>query len=102
MSNQSHAQIHVEKIAVDEPVGALEPVATFNGPMPTGVTVSRQGRIFVCFPKWGDKVDFTVAEIREGQPVAYPDAATNRPNGDNDARAFVSVQSVVVDPADRL
>jgi len=102
MSNQSHAQVHAEKIAVDEPAGVLEPVATFNGPMPTGVTVSREGRIFICFPKWGDKVDFTVAEIREGQPVAFPDTATIRPNGDNDATAFVSVQSVVVDPADRL
>ena len=47
--------------------------------MPTGVTVSHSGRIFVCFPKWGDKVDFTVAEVKNGRPVAYPDAAINRP-----------------------
>jgi hypothetical protein len=38
----------------DEPLGELEPVAYFNGAMPTGVTVSHQGRIFVNFPKWGD------------------------------------------------
>ena len=38
--------------------------------MPTGVTVSHSGRIFICYPKWGDKVDFTVAEVKDGKPVA--------------------------------
>ena len=47
---------------VDEPVGELEPVAYFNGPMLTGVTVSREGRIFVNFPKWGDDVAFTFTD----------------------------------------
>ena len=40
----------------DEPLGALEPVAYFDGAMPTGVTVSHTGRVFVNFPKWGDEV----------------------------------------------
>jgi hypothetical protein len=55
----------------DEPVSALEAVAHFTGAMPTGVTVSHQGRVFVNFPKWGDDVRFTVAELRDGQPAAY-------------------------------
>jgi sugar lactone lactonase YvrE len=80
----------------------LEPVAYFNGAMPTGVTVSQQGRIFVNFPKWGDEVSFTVAEIRGGEAVAYPDEAMNQTHPDDPAAALVSVQSVVVDPADRL
>ena len=50
----------------DESLGTLETVAHFNGPMPTGVTVSRDGRIFVNYPKWGDDVQFTVAELRDG------------------------------------
>ena len=29
------------------PVGRIETVATFDGPMPTGVTVSHKGRVFV-------------------------------------------------------
>ncbi len=33
------------------------------GPMPTGVTVSHSGRIFVNFPQWGDDVTATVAEV---------------------------------------
>ncbi len=39
--------------ATDEPLGQLETVALFDGAMPTGVTVSHQGRIFVNFPKRG-------------------------------------------------
>jgi sugar lactone lactonase YvrE len=70
--------------------------------MPTGVAVSRGGRIFVCFPKWGDQVEYTVAEVVDGRTVPYPDAATNQPQSNHDPHAFVSVQSVVVDARDRL
>lgn len=90
-----------QELPVDEPLGTLEPVAHFNGAMPTGVTVSHQGRIFVNFPKWGDDVPFTVAEIRAGKPVAYPDEAINRTNLDDPAAALVSVH-VVFTPDDRL
>lgn len=83
-------------------MGEPEPVAFFDGAMPTGATVSHGGRVFVNFPKWGDDVEFTVAELRDGKPVAYPDQATNRTDPDDPAAALVSVQSVVVDPADRL
>ena len=93
---------HVQELPSDEPLGTLEPVAYFNGAMPTGVTVSQQGRIFVNFPKWGDDVRFTVGEIREGEAVAYPDEAINQTDLDNLTAAFISVQSVVVDPVDRL
>jgi len=86
----------------DESVGTLELVATFEGPMPTGVTVSHSGRIFVNYPKWGDEVPATVTELREGEAVAYPDERWNQASSDDDAEALVSVQSVVVDPADRL
>lgn len=88
--------------ATDEPVAALELVHAFEGPMPTGVTVSAQGRVFVNHPLWGDDVPATVTELRGGVAVPYPDEAWNSPSGDDDAGAFVSVQSVVVDPADRL
>jgi hypothetical protein len=92
----------VQELPTDEPLGALEPVAYFNGAMPTGVTVSHKGRIFVNFPKWGDDVSFTVAEIRKGETVAYPDESINQTNPADQAAALVSVQSVVVDPVDRL
>jgi sugar lactone lactonase YvrE len=80
----------------------METVATFHGAMPTGVTVSRAGRIFVNFPRWGDDVPFTVAEVIDGVAVPYPNAAINRVPKRDLTRGFVSVQSVVVDPQDRL
>lgn len=99
-------------------VGRPQVVARFYGPMLTGVTVSHSGRIFINFPRWGDKVPFTVAEVRNGRAVAYPNREINffAPDGerapaslDTSAQAvarrrssFVSVQSVVVDPLDRL
>jgi sugar lactone lactonase YvrE len=102
-----------ERLPSEEPLGMLEPVAYFNGAMPTGVTVSQKGRIFVNFPKWGDEVPFMVAEVKDGKAVAYPDEAMNQTTDDthelaadkNDhyyAASLVSAQSVVVDPADRL
>ena len=79
-----------------------EPVARFYGPMPTGVTVSHEGRIFVNFPHWGDPVPFTVAEIVNGKAVAYPNAEINKINKAHPADCIYSVQSVVVDPDNRL
>ena len=67
------------------------------------MTVSHKGRIFVNFPKWGDDIKYTVAEIlKDGNVVAYPDESLNKTNEDDQASTLVSVQSVVVDPSDRL
>jgi sugar lactone lactonase YvrE len=88
-----------QQLATDRPIGQLEVVATFNGPMPTGVTVANNGRIFVNFPKWGDEVEYTVAEVKNGQTIPYPNAEINHDTqGDNPAEKLISVQSVVVDP----
>jgi sugar lactone lactonase YvrE len=80
----------------------LEEVATFNESMPTGVTVAGSGRIFVNYPRWGDPVPFTVAEIKNGQAIPYPDPEINKLDPERAAETFVSVQSVVVDPRERL
>ena len=83
-------------------VGELHVVAEFYGPMPTGATVSHDGRVFACFPRWGDPVDYTVAEIADGEATAFPDPELNRPMAQDPAAGLVSVQSVVVDPRNRL
>ncbi|MDB5220844.1 MAG: major royal jelly protein [Myxococcaceae bacterium] len=99
---RDNAREHGPKLATWMPAGTLETVALFDVAMPAGVTVSHAGRIFVNFPRWGDDVQFTVAEVRNGNPVAFPDEAINRvPTGKLET-GFVSVQSVVVDPSDRL
>lgn len=86
----------------EQTIDNIEPVAVFENMMPTGVTVSQDGRIFVNFPRWGDPVDFTVAELRDGQPVPYPNAEINQLNQTEPTQSFVSVQSVVIDPQNRL
>ncbi len=92
-------------------IGTLELVTTFSGPMPTGVAVSSTGRIFVNFPRWGDKVDYTVTEMKGSQPTAYPPGIRQnvdsikegvKQEGSAQADALVSVQSVVIDSRDRL
>ena len=88
-----------QELAQDRVIGKLEVVATFDGAMPTGVTVANSGRIFVNFPRWGDKVEYTVGEVKNGKTVPYPSAEINGyGEGDNPSEKLVSVQSVVVDP----
>jgi sugar lactone lactonase YvrE len=91
---------HTVRLA--EPVGEFELVHLFTGAMPTGVTVSHGGRVFVNFPEWGDHPPATVVEIVAGRERPYPNEDWNSSDGPADEQAFVSVQSVVVDPADRL
>jgi sugar lactone lactonase YvrE len=85
----------------------LRPIALFYGPLPTGVTVSQEGRMFVSFPRWELPVSYTVAEIANGQLKPFPDPQTNQFNPanpqDQDPRThLVSVQSVMCDSANRL
>ncbi|WP_271811724.1 L-dopachrome tautomerase-related protein [Clostridium beijerinckii] len=84
-------------LPIEKYFGEFQLVHTFYEAMPTGVTVSETGRIFVCFPKWGDDVKFTVAEIVGDQLRPYPNLETNLANPGNIANSFISVQSVVAD-----
>lgn len=83
-------------------IGSFELIATFTGPMPTGISVSASRRIFVNFPRWGDNVEYTVAELRGNKTVAYPPGIKQNAEGTKQEDALISVQSVVVDPKDRL
>jgi sugar lactone lactonase YvrE len=92
----------VTQLASDRTIGAIEQVFEFYDAMPTGVTVSGEGRIFINFPRWGDEVPFTVGELRDGKVVAYPDAAINTFDVARPGATLGSVQSVVIDPINRL
>lgn len=98
----SEAQLRGRELPRARPFGRPEAVARFFGAMPTGVTVSGSGRIFVNFPRWGDPVPFTVGEVVHGAVVPYPDQTVNTWPAADARASFVSVQSVVVDPNDRL
>lgn len=80
---------------------ALQPVATFDHEV-TGVTVSKDGRIFVNFPRWTEDSPVSVAEVKGGKAVPYPDETWNSwRNAKQDEISpkdhFVCVQSVVAD-----
>lgn len=69
----------------------------------TGVAVSQKGRIFVNFPRWSDDVPVSVAELKDGAVVPFPNATWNTWTPETkDPQRFVSVQSVVIDDQDRL
>ncbi|WP_342167332.1 L-dopachrome tautomerase-related protein [Methylobacterium sp. SD21] len=86
--------------------GKLTQVASF-GHQVTGITVSRDGRMFVNFPRWSEDAPVSVAELKDGKPVAYPDEEwngwRNAKKDEVDPKThFVCVQSVVADGQDRL
>lgn len=88
----------VAQLPTERYFGDLELVYEFNTPsMPTGVTVSEDGRIFYCMPNWGEVVPFTVGQIVDGNLRPYPDWDMNTHADQLPAKRFVSVQSVVAD-----
>ncbi len=91
-----------EKLPSEKLRSPVQIVAKFYDYMPTGVTVSDEGRIFVNFPRWGDEVPFTVAELKDGKPVPFPDAERNIADTTEPEEHFLSVQSVVMGPEGRL
>lgn len=99
LSLASGASVQANPIASQQPIGKLETVAEIRGAMPTGVAVSTSGRVFINYPRWGDRVEFTVAEVVNGRPVAFPNADLNSQGKVNTQHnRIVSAQSVVIDP----
>ena len=91
------------------PVGAprVAQIARFPDQQVTGIAVTKRGRIFVNLPRWTVDVPVSVGEVKNGQIVAYPDAAWNAyrnssPATNQPGSQFVCVQSVVTDHADNL
>jgi sugar lactone lactonase YvrE len=80
----------------------LQTVARFEHQV-TGVTVARDGRIFVNFPRWTEDSPVSVAEVlKDGSIRPFPDerwnAWRNSRKDELDARShWVCVQSVVAD-----
>lgn len=88
------------QLARQDVLGEAEVVATIKGAMPTGITVADSGRIFINYPRWGDNVIYTVAEVIDGIPVPYPNLAINNYKAGKDpSKHLVAAQSVVVDPS---
>lgn len=71
----------------------------------TGVSISKTGRLFVNYPRWPDRYWNAVVVVgKDGSAKPFPDDAWNRWDGTmpTAGRAFVCVQSIVVDDQDAL
>ena len=81
---------------------SLEAVA-FSNAQWTGLAVSKDGRLFVNYPRWSDSVTISVAELNNGKPVPYPNNTLNdwQP-GKNPADYLVCVQALFIDDKNRL
>jgi sugar lactone lactonase YvrE len=93
------ATLHAQTASGGAPV--LTQVAAFEHQV-TGVAVSEDGRIFVNFPRWTEDSPVSVAEVRNGRLVPYPNADWNAwRNARKDELSardhWVCVQSVVAD-----
>ncbi|CAI9677778.1 L-dopachrome tautomerase-related protein [Elizabethkingia anophelis] len=64
----------------------------------TGVAVTKNNRVFVNYPYWLDTHSYSVVEVKDGNPIPYPDAEWNSfKKGEDGQNKFVTVQSVVTD-----
>lgn len=69
----------------------------------TGVTVSKSGRVFVCYPRWSDDVTVSCAEVlTDGSTKPFPDDKWNHFDKANPGKCFVCIQSVVADDQNNL
>ncbi len=77
----------------------VERVIAFEGQQVTGVTISRDERLFANFPRWREGVKYSVVEVlSDVQSKAYPNESWNSwtiGNAVTDS-SFVCVQSVVM------
>ena len=60
----------------------------------TGLAISQEDRMFVCYPTWRNYPEYKVAEIKNGRVLPYPNKEL--------AASFSCVQSVYVDDKDKL
>jgi len=86
-------------LAQSQPAAKLQRVASFDHQV-TGVAVAQDGRIFVNFPRWTEDSPVSVAEVKGGRIVPFPDEGWNSwRNAKRDEISpgdhWVSVQSVV-------
>lgn len=80
----------------------LETVAEFGKHQPIGVGVSREGRIFITFPKKPENYDYGLAEIVDGQRRPYPNAEWNQWDSLRPRERFMNVQALFVDQQNAL
>jgi sugar lactone lactonase YvrE len=80
-----------------------EVIAEFPDFWPSGIAVSRSGRIFVSFPRLdAEPANPTLAELRGGTVVPFPDELVNTVDASDPQHRFVSVHGIAMGPGNRL
>lgn len=102
--SSTHKKLAKESPLVDKKTVGLLPtekepnliqVIEFKGAQVTGVTVSKEGRMFANFPRWRKNIPFSVVEIMpDGTHKPFPDVSWNEWNGKPEKNKFTCVQSV--------
>lgn len=83
--------------------GSLEVMARFHFPDPSGIAVTPDGRVFVGFPRHADDHNGpTLAELRDGKIIPYPDAAWSMPSTTPVSDRLISVHGMTTDTEGRL
>ena len=82
------------------PASSLQPIFASNLHA-NGVTTTASGRIFMPVQPRPGSSDPQVIEVRNGSPVAFPDATWNK-KGSDAQRYFIGVNSVRIDPQGAL
>jgi sugar lactone lactonase YvrE len=83
--------------------GSFEIVAEFDNPGPSGIAITPDGRMFIGFPRHADNhTGATLAELKGGALVPYPDAATSLPSARAPADRLMSVHGMTTDTRGRL
>ena len=82
-------------------MGDLQLVASLTGDQPAGIAISGS-RLFVAFPRHDGPVMFTVGELKEGRPVAYPNGEINQTSAERPADTLFSVQTLQIDASNHL
>ncbi len=81
----------------------IEIVAEICDPDPSGIVVSRDGRVFLGFPRHAvDHKKATLAEYKDGKLIPFPNAAMTLPSDVSAADRLVSVHGMTTDTEDRL
>ncbi|MFK3971573.1 SMP-30/gluconolactonase/LRE family protein [Pseudomonas sp. NPDC087358] len=85
------------------PVGSVEEVAAFQGPGPSGIVVTPNGRTFVGFPRHAiDHPGMTLGELVNGKLLPYPSASVSQPSALADREKLISVHGMTLDSQGRL
>ena len=90
--------------AAEPGTGGLELVVAARCPTtPTGITLSRAGRMFVFMPRFDGATQFSVGTVApDGVVTPFPNAGMNQPDPDRPQDTLFHIPNGVMDGADRL